>query len=220
MQYLRECRQFYRQFREQFFTTGSIIPSSRTLARALTRPLRLSRGPRRILEVGPGTGAVTAEIVRLLRPGDELDIVELNADFVAVLEGRFRDEPEFRRRLNQTRLFHAPLQEIAGEHVYDVMVSGVPLANFPVELVDEIYRSYMRLLKPTGTLSFFEYLWLRDLKQPFVGSEERQRLQKLGPYLEEKLRRYQLAEEVVMLNVPPAVARHVRFGPWARRQLV
>ena len=36
--------------------------------------------PRRILECGPGTGAVTAEIVRQLRPGDQLDILEINGD--------------------------------------------------------------------------------------------------------------------------------------------
>lgn len=210
MQYWTECRQFYRQFRDQYHTTGSILPSSRALARALTRPMRLMREPRRILEVGPGTGAVTAEIFRQLRPGDRFDIVEINGDFVAFLRKRFADE--LRRWQDQCRILHAPLQEAPGERVYDFLVSGLPLNNFSLELVEDIYRSYERLLKPAGTLSCFEYVWIRAMKMPFVGDSERERLAKLTEYLEAKVRRCQIDEEIVMLNVPPAVARHLRFG--------
>ena len=212
MHYWTECRQFYRQFRENFSTTGSIIPSSGSLARALTRPMRQTGSPRKILEVGPGTGAVTAEIVRHLRPGDHLDIVEINPDFVAYLGGRFATEPTFAKKRAQSRIVHGPLQEVPGVHVYDYMISGLPLNIFPLELVQDIYRSYERLLKPAGTLSFFEYAWLRDMKMPFLERGERNRLSELGQFLEGKLRRHQIGEELVLLNVPPAMARHVRFG--------
>ena len=212
MRYLTECQQFYRQFRDKYATTGSIIPSSGSLARALTRPMSRSRSPRRILEVGPGTGAVTAEIVRHMRPDDSLDIVEINPDFVAYLGRRFAEEPTFAKRRGQSRIIHGPLQEVPGERVYDFMISGLPLNIFPLGLVQEIYSSYERLLKPTGTLSFFEYAWLRDMKMPFLERGERSRLSELARFLEGKLRRYQIGEELVLLNVPPAMARHVRFG--------
>jgi phospholipid N-methyltransferase len=208
-----ECQQFYRQFREQYRTTGSILPSSRALARAMTRPMRRAKPPRRILEVGPGTGAVTAEIVRQLRRGDQLDIVEINADFVAYLGQRFSEEPDFRKRRGQSRIMHCPLQEVPGEHGYDFMISGLPLNNFSLDLVENIYRSYERLLKPDGTLTCFEYVWIRVMKMPFVSVSERTRLLMLTQYLQAKIRRYQIGEEVVFLNVPPAVARHLRFGP-------
>lgn len=212
MHYWTECQQFYRQFREQYHTTGSILPSSRALGRAMTRPMRQCKGPRRILEIGPGTGAITAAIVRQLRPGDQFDIVEINADFVAFLGQRFAEEPDFRKRRGQSRIIHAPLQEVPGEHAYDFMISGLPLNNFSPELVEDIYRSYERLLKPTGTLTSFEYVWIRQMKMPFVSEKERARLVKLTHYLEGKIRRYQIGEEIVFLNVPPAVARHLRFG--------
>jgi phospholipid N-methyltransferase len=212
MHYWTECQQFYRQFREQYHTTGSILPSSRALGRAMTRPMRLAKGPRRILEVGPGTGAITAAIVRQLRPGDQFDIVEINADFVAFLGQRFAEEADFRKRRAQSRIIHAPLQEVPGTHVYDFMISGLPLNNFSPELVEDIYRSYERLLKPAGTLTSFEYVWIRQMKMPFVSEQERARLVKLTRYLEGKIRRYQIGEEIVFLNVPPAVARHLRFG--------
>src|SRR5438132_9361967 len=144
MRYWTECREFFGQFRQHYHTTGSILPSSRALGRALTRPLRRAQGPKRILEVGPGTGAVTAEIVRALGPGDRLDIVEINARFVAVLEKRFMDEPLFRRRRQQANVIHAPLQEVPGVAVYDFMVSGLPLNNFALDLVKDIFTSYQR----------------------------------------------------------------------------
>ncbi len=212
MRYWTECREFFRQFRGQYFTTGSILPSSRALARALAAPLRRSRPPRTILEVGPGTGAVTAEILRLLRPGDQLDIVEINAHFVALLERRFAQEPLFQRRRQQVRLMHLPLQEVAGEARYDFMISGLPLNNFPVALVRDIFACYQRLLKPDGILSYFEYLWIRPVKKMFVGPKVRRRLHVLTRLLERRIRAYQVGEERVFFNVPPAVARHFRFG--------
>jgi phospholipid N-methyltransferase len=212
MSYWTECREFFGQFRRQYHTTGSIWPSSRALGRALTRPLRRAPGPRRILEVGPGTGAVTAEIVRCLRAGDRLDIVEINAHFVAVLQERLAAEPLFRGRAGQTTLIHAPLQEVPGERIYDFMISGLPLNNFALALVEDIFRSYQRLLKTAGILSYFEYVAIRDLKMPFVSAAEQERLRTLDEFLTERIHGAQIAEEAVLWNVPPAVARHFRFG--------
>lgn len=212
MRYWTECKEFFGQFRQQYHTTGSILPSSRALGRALTRPMRQAPPPRRILEVGPGTGAVTAEIVRFLKAGDQLEIVEINADFVAILERRFEEEELFRRRRRQARIIHAPLQELPGESVYDFMISGVPLNNFSLQLVEDIFRSYERLLKPSGVLSYFEYLAIRNLKMPLVSEPERQRLTRLSEYLGRKIRTAQISEDVVFWNVPPAVARHFCFG--------
>ena len=211
MRYWTECREFFGEFRRHYFTTGSILPSSRALARALTGPLRQRKTPARILEVGPGTGAVTAEILRCLRADDWLDIVEINEHFVAVLEKRFAEEPLWQRRRKQVRLIHAPLQEVAGQAVYDFMISGLPLNNFPLALVRDIFKSYQRLLRADGVLSYFEYLLIRPLKMQFVSKRERQRLHVLGRYLERRIRAGQFREDWVFFNVPPAVARHFRF---------
>ncbi len=211
MRYLTECREFYQEFRRQYRNTGSILPSSRGLARALAEPMRRRPGPARVLEVGPGTGAVTAEILRLLRPGDHLDIVEINAHFVEVLRRRFDEEPLWRARRSQTAILHAPLQEVPGTGIYDYMISGLPLNNFPLALVRDIFRAYQRLLKPQGTLSYFEYLAIRDVKRVLVPRHERRRLRVLGRFLDRRIRACQFREDWVLLNIPPAVARHFRF---------
>src|SRR5947209_20633881 len=94
--FLGEHVAFFRQYRQRFQTTGAVAPSSRFLARALAKPLERHQGACRVLEVGPGTGAVTRRIVRLLKPADRFDLVELNETFVDVLNRRFAEDPDFR----------------------------------------------------------------------------------------------------------------------------
>lgn len=212
MNFFAESRAFYRQFRTQYFTTGSILPSSRFLGRALARHVRASSPPRTILEIGPGTGAVTRVLVQTLAPGDQLDIVEINGDFVEVLQRRFAEDPVFIRVKDQCRIMHRPLQEVPGEAVYDFLISGLPLNNFPLTLVEDIFASYRRLLKPGGVLSYFEYAGIRNMKTKVVGAAEKKRLADLDAYLKVHLRNHQIAADFVMLNMPPAMARHLRFA--------
>src|SRR5436190_17067909 len=103
-------RVFLKQFWKQYRTTGAIWPSGRSLSRALARFVREGNGPRRILEVGPGTGAVTAEIIRGMKPDDRLELVELNDDFVAHLRTRFADEPAFQSAAARSEIHHAPVE--------------------------------------------------------------------------------------------------------------
>jgi phosphatidylethanolamine/phosphatidyl-N-methylethanolamine N-methyltransferase len=215
MRYWTECQEFYQEFRRAYRNTGSILPSSRGLARALVSPMRKRQGPARILEVGPGTGAVTDEILRQLRPGDRFDLVEINPHFVEVLRRRFETEPPWRSRRPQTDLIHAPLQDVPGVAVYDFMISGLPLNNFPLSLVREIFQAYRRLLKPAGILSYFEYLAIRDVKIALVAKKEQRRLRVLSKFLERRIRAHQVSEQQVFLNIPPAVARHFCFSPAA-----
>src|SRR5438046_6464322 len=101
MRFFVECGDFIRESRRHFRNTGSLLPSSRFLAKALVTELRQPRGPGRILEVGPGTGSVTKQILRHLLPGDRLDAVEINDTFLELLQARFEYEWPFWRLRNQ-----------------------------------------------------------------------------------------------------------------------
>src|SRR5262249_55263861 len=180
MRYWAECGTFIRECRQHFQNTGSLLPSSRFLARALTKHLRQTRGPSRILEVGPGTGAVTREILKVLLPQDRLDVVEINGRFVSLLKRCFEQELLFRSHKNQVEIIHSAVEDLVGEGTYDFIVSGLPLNNFPVGLVRQIFKVYDRLLKPGGTLTYYEYVFIRQLKTPFVGRRERRRLYRVG----------------------------------------
>jgi phospholipid N-methyltransferase len=208
-----ECGDFFREFRRHFQTTGAILPSSRFLARALVKPLRGPRGACRILEVGPGTGSVTREIARRLLPGDRLDAVEINGRFVELMEDRLETDRVLWPHRHQIHIIHAAVQDLPGDSVYDYIVSGLPLNNFQVDLVREIFATYTRLLKPGGTLSFYEYTLVRQLKTPFVGRRERRRLFRVGRVMRGYIRNYQVRREGIFINVPPATVRHLQLKP-------
>jgi len=215
MRFWVECGDFLRESRRHFRDTGALLPSSRFLAHALVSELRKRRAASRILEVGPGTGSVTLQILRHLVPGDQLDLVEINNHFIALLKRRFDIEWKFWRRREQVQLIHSAIENVSGEGVYDYIISGLPLNNFPVAQVRDIYRTYSRLLKPGGTLTYYEYVWIRQLKTPFSDRRERRRLYRVGRVVGDYIRAYQVRRQRVFMNVPPAVVRHLRLQPGA-----
>ncbi|MCH7685573.1 MAG: methyltransferase domain-containing protein, partial [Planctomycetes bacterium] len=158
---------FLRGWRREFHTTGAIAPSSRFLARAITRPIEQRSGPVRILEVGPGTGAVTRRIIQLLRPDDRLDLVELNDRFAAILEQKFREDRLFRKAADQAQIHVCAVQEFQSAGNYDFIISGLPLNNFSADAVREIFDVCFGLLAPEGVLSYFEHILLRRLRGVF-----------------------------------------------------
>jgi phospholipid N-methyltransferase len=218
MSFLSECRAFWRESRRHFHTTGSVMPSSRFLARALARPLDATKPPRRILEVGPGTGSVTREIVRRLQPGDRLDCVELNEQFVERLRKCFVEDPAFVPYQSQVTIIHGPLESLPGTDVYDHVISGLPLNAFPVGLVRDVFHAYRRLLKPGGLLSYFEYILIREMKLPISSRNERDRLARIGRITSHYIRKHQRGCDRVFMNVPPAIARHLELRPTASRK--
>jgi phosphatidylethanolamine/phosphatidyl-N-methylethanolamine N-methyltransferase len=213
MNFWSECGTFLRESRRHFRATGALLPSSRFLGRALASPLAGERPPLRILEVGPGTGSVTREILRLLKPGDRLDCVELNEHFVQRLKLCLRHDPRFIPYRDQVHIIHSPVEALPGEAIYDHIISGLPLNNFPVGLVREIFKAYGRLLKPGGVLSYFEYVLIRQLKTPFSGRKERRRLYRVGRVVGQYIRAFQVRRQQVLMNVPPAMVRHLHIKP-------
>ncbi|HTU23946.1 MAG TPA: methyltransferase domain-containing protein [Pirellulales bacterium] len=210
-----QYRVFWREFRQQYHTTGAIAPSGRALAAALSRfvaeqSLQQTSG-RQILEVGPGTGAVTRALVERLSPHDRLDLVELNERFVVHLRDRFQREPAFRSVESRSRILHQPLETLPAEGHYDLIVSGLPLNNFSVAAVEEILSAFRRLLRPGGTLSFFEYIAIRRARSLVSGRAERQRLQGISRALCGLFAEGRIACDWVWPNLPPAWVHHVRL---------
>ena len=221
-QRLADYRVFWRQFRQAYNSTGAVLPSGRGLAFALSRFVRddptasiaKQNGAaigRRLLEVGPGTGAVTVQIIADMRPNDRLVLVERNEQFVAHLRDRLREIPTGQALTERISLVHAAVEDLPDDEPFDVIVSGLPLNNFPVESVEQILTKFRRLLAPGGTLSFFEYVAVRRAKSLVCSSSDRERLRGialvLGDFLQAEVKR-----DMVMANVPPAWVHHVRPG--------
>jgi phosphatidylethanolamine/phosphatidyl-N-methylethanolamine N-methyltransferase len=225
-----DYRVFWREFRQQYHTTGALLPSGRALSRTLARfvregdaalPAKARNGAlgraadssqgRRILEVGPGTGAVTGQIIRAMRANDRLDLVERNDQFVAQLRTRLAEDPAFASLTDRITLHHASVEDLPEDRPYDLIVSGLPLNNFAVETVDMILKKLHRLLAPGGTLSFFEYVAVRKAKSAISSLTERERLRGIGSIFDEMLSKHEVRRDLVLANVTPAWVHHVRF---------
>ncbi len=207
---LRDQLLFFRQFRERFETTGAVLPSSRFLARAMTRPLAACSGPRRILEVGPGTGAVTGHIVREVRPDDRFDLVEINNDFASLLKNRFETDPLYQRAAAVSQVHVCPLQEFAADGEYDVIISGLPFNNFPAELVESLVDRCLSLLKPGGVFSLFEYMFIRPIRVSVTRGAEKERLSAIEQIMQSRFQQQRIRRDWVFINVPPAWVQHLR----------
>lgn len=204
-------RLFWQEFRRTFESTGAIAPSGRSLCRALARYVAGTGQPRRILEVGPGTGVVTDAIIFQMGPRDTLDVVELNERFVDALRQRLADDPNWQRSADRIRIHHLPIEELEVAEPFDAIVSGLPFNNFPVTLVQSILTHLEKLAAPGATLSFFEYVAIRRIKGVVCKKPERDRLNGIGRVLDDAFARRQFRQECVMANVPPAWVHHLRF---------
>ncbi len=210
---LRDTRLFFSQALRTFHATGSILPSSGALARAMAEYVRRRPEPDRplrILEAGAGTGAISRGIAAAMQPGDTLDLVESNPEFAAYVEGLLRTDPVMSRVADDSRVHAKLVNDMGTDRSYDVIVSGLPFANFTVDAVREILDYYFEVLEPGGTLSFYGYLYTKEVKAVIARREDYLRQARTSWLVQEWIDRYGIGSEKVFANVPPAWVHHLR----------
>lgn len=195
MNRLTDYQTFLTQFLRNHETTGSLIPSGRALGSALCRYVGEGAAPQKILEAGPGTGAVTGCIIERMRHDDQLWMVELNPTFAAHLRAAFTHKPAYREVASRCHLVEGSVQELGHAGEFDLVVSGLPLNNFSSAEVRDILDAYSKLLKPGGILSFFQYIMIRPAKMIVSVGSERDRLKGVGEAIERILREREFARE-------------------------
>lgn len=190
---------------------GAVCPSGPALSKALARAVRTAKGPKRVLEAGPGTGPVTKFILDALRPGDHLDVVELSPEFSAALTRNLLDpfakaNPKIEIAMHTMAIQDAPLPNGA----FDFIVCGLPFNNFPAPVVRQIMDRFMALLKPNGELSYFGYTGMRPIKASISSAAERHNLRALGTLERELMSRHGGHRQIVLANIPPASVLRLR----------
>ncbi len=211
MRRLKESVSFLQRFVANPGRIGAVAPSSRQLARALTRPLANRSGPAAVLEVGAGTGAVTRWIMPLLRHGDRLDVIEADPVLAAYVRETYleADRPE---PSGQWRMFDQPLQNVKGLLQYDFIISGLPLNAFTIRDVRSILDTVKRHAGPACVFSYFEYIGIRPFMAAVRTGPRGRRFRLLSAYLDREIDLHQIRRQSVLLNVPPAYARHLWLG--------
>ncbi|MFC9842728.1 class I SAM-dependent methyltransferase [Streptomyces sp. NPDC060223] len=201
---MAEALAFLRQFTRTAKMTGSITPSGAALCRALTRHVQpgTPHQPRAVLEVGPGTGAVTRHLAPRLGPHDTLELVEANGPFADHLAAALRHDTRLAPVAHRTRLHHGLIQDQQLGH-YDTIVCGLPFANFPPAQIEAVVRQLLASLRPGGRLSFFSYLGGGAIQRV----HPRQALSRYA--LREAIAPHVVGSEIVLSNLPPAYVHHL-----------
>jgi len=143
---------------------GAVAPSSRFLTGRMVKPLReyIDRpdsGPVRVLEVGPGTGAITQHILPLLRPGDHADIVELNPKLHDYVSNRYAHESIHFHNVN--------LLDFELTQPYDFIFSGVPYEALPSEVTRLLWRKKLDASRPGTVITYFKYINLVNFRSKY-----------------------------------------------------
>lgn len=179
-------------FIKQFFRTpksvGSLTPSSKALAESITNDLGKGNQTPLVVELGPGSGAITKKIIEKL-PNLLCYIgIEVNEAFrehlrkhfegILIIDGSARDIEE-----------HLAL--VQGK--VDVIISGLPFTNIPDEKTLRILNGAEKVLKEGGEFRLF--LYLHTLYLP----KNRRLLAMAQKIFKSK------TQKLVLRNFPPAV---------------
>lgn len=175
--------------------TGAFAPSSRFLAQEMIRDIPPGCGLP-VVEIGPGTGAITRYLLPRLNSPSAYVGVDLNADFLLILARRF---PSVEFVHNSAQNLPAVIK---GRSRPASIVCSLPWAFFPPVLQDEILQALIDSLADRGTLSTFAYL--HGLLTP-AGMRFHRLIRRKFPVVERS--------HIVWANFPPAVVYHCRKGP-------
>ncbi|WP_086824001.1 class I SAM-dependent methyltransferase [Allokutzneria sp. NRRL B-24872] len=132
---------------------GAVAPSSPRLAERLAEVVP-STGAPVVVELGPGTGVVSAAIADRLPEGGRHIAVELDDDMIRLL-GRNRPDLELIRG-DAARL--GDLLAACGTDEVDAVVSGLPWTLFPPVQQKRILNEIVKVLTPDGVFTTFSYL--------------------------------------------------------------
>jgi phosphatidylethanolamine/phosphatidyl-N-methylethanolamine N-methyltransferase len=189
---VKEAELFFRQWLRSPKSMGSIIPSSRWLARAVTSQVVWQPG-QVVVELGAGTGAISQGLIDSGLPPEAVMMIELDRSLFEYLRERF---PEVRVvNGDATRLVDILRQQ--GVDEVGTVISGLPMVNMPLEFQRAIVEQGLAATAPGGCMLQYSYSPISPIPA-----------KKLG--VEAKLVKF------VLRNLPPAtVWRYRRLGPQA-----
>ena len=173
---------------------GACCPSSPSLCHEITSSIGVENASL-VVELGPGTGAITEMICCKMKQDALLAAVELNEKMAQNIEQKFSNVTVFRGCAseldNMLRSRQLPQAEI--------VISGLPFALFPDDLQEKILRSVVHSLAPGGTFATFTYLQGAILP---AGIRFRRKLERIFPQV--------TSSPIVWKNIPPAFVYRCR----------
>lgn len=181
---------FFRNWLDSPRDVGAVAPSSRHLARLITREIDPNGGI--VVELGPGTGVFTHQLIENGLPQNKLLLIEKHPGFARSLRRQFPQAT-----LHEIDVAHMRRSSEWQTLQAQAIVSGLPLLAMGSRTQIGVLRACFEILRPGGHLYQFTYHWRCPVPQAI--------LNRLGL----------IAQPVgnVWRNLPPAsVYRISKFG--------
>ena len=176
------------QFFSRPMTTGAICASSPELSKLITEGVDIDKAAC-VVELGPGTGAVTGFIADAVSPESKFFAVELNHDMFIALKRRFPHVKVYQDCASNLPIL---LEKEGCKHA-DVIISGLPWASFSDNTQEEILNAIVDALPPGGSFATFAYLQGTVLP---AGRNFKKRLRRHFSKVEKS--------KIIWVNIPPA----------------
>jgi phosphatidylethanolamine/phosphatidyl-N-methylethanolamine N-methyltransferase len=171
---------FLRSWIEKPLHMGAVMPSGRVLARTMAHYVDVeSNGP--VVELGPGTGAITNALIEHGVDQKRLVLVEYNPGFCALLRDRY---PQAHVIQGDAYRLRDSLRDVL-ESPASAVVSGLPLVTKPMQTRLRLIRDAFLALAPGAPFVQFTYSVAPPIPRSLPGVSTE-------------------ASERVWINLPPA----------------
>lgn len=164
---------FLRSWIEKPLHMGAVMPSGRLLARTMAQYVdHDSSGP--VIELGPGTGAITSALIEHGIDQKRLVLVEYNPGFCALLRDRY---PQAKVVQGDAYKLRDTLWNVLAAPATAV-VSGLPLVTKPMLTRLKLVRDAFVALKPGAPFVQFTYSVVPPIPKslPGVSTEASERI--------------------------------------------
>jgi phosphatidylethanolamine/phosphatidyl-N-methylethanolamine N-methyltransferase len=143
---------FLRSWIEKPLHMGAVMPSSKLLARTMAQYVDVeSKGP--VIELGPGTGAITNALIEHGVDQKRLVLVEYNPGFCALLRDRY---PQAKVVQGDAYALRDSLGDLLDAPA-SAVVSGLPLVTKPMLTRLKLMRDAFMALAPGAPFVQFTY---------------------------------------------------------------
>ncbi|MEM0907574.1 MAG: rRNA adenine N-6-methyltransferase family protein [Pseudomonadota bacterium] len=150
---------FLRNWAGNPLRVGAVAPSSQELCRLMAQYVEVDR-PGVIVELGPGTGAVTQAMLDRGVDPDRLVLIEYSPDFCALLRERFPGV----NVVNGNAYAMAAVMEELGNPPIASVISGLPLVVKPLPERQALLLDAFARMAPGAPFIQFSYMLMPPVK--------------------------------------------------------
>ena len=171
---------FFKGLMDKPRSVGAIMPTSSITAKRMASVIN-PHSPLPVLELGPGTGVITKAIIARGVPAEKIFSIEFSSDFYHHLVDSFPGV----NFINGDAFDLDTTLDGFDNLMFDTVISGIPLLNFPMHARVRLLESLLDRLPPGRPVVQFSY----GAMSPIIAQPDRYHVQHF---------------DFIIRNIPPA----------------